>query len=240
MLGVLGHEPPASQQNGDLQLAVVVPVLNEVGNIHKMVDALTHALQSLHWEVIFVDDGSTDGTIAVLDALALGNRHVRAIRRYNRKGLSTAVVEGAMSTAAPVVAVIDGDMQHDETHLTAMYQAIADDEADMVVGTRYSAGGTAEGLSATRLKGSLALTRLTNLVMRTRCSDPMSGFFMIRRDRLVEVQPRLSAIGFKIMLDILVSSRRGMRVTEQPYDFRSRQSGDSKMSAKVLIDLFVF
>ncbi|MCE7797916.1 glycosyltransferase family 2 protein [Sphingobium sufflavum] len=240
MLGFMASEQPALQQEGVLELAVIVPVLNEVGNIRKMVDALGETLGAINWEVIFVDDGSTDGTIAEIDTLALCHRHVRAIKRYNRKGLASAVVDGAMSTAAPVVAVIDGDMQHDERHLPAMYRAIAEDRSDMVIGTRYSGGGTADGFSATRLRGSLAVTRFTNVIMRTRCSDPMSGFFAIRRDRLVEVQPRLSGIGFKIMLDILVSSRQGFRVTEQPYDFRSRQSGDSKMSAKVLIDLFVF
>ncbi|HEX7822888.1 MAG TPA: glycosyltransferase family 2 protein [Sphingobium sp.] len=226
--------------SGVLELAVVVPVLNEAGNVHRLFAALGQALDPIRWEVIFVDDGSTDGTIALIDDLALRHPNVRAIKRFNRKGLASAVVDGAMSTAAPVVAVIDGDMQHDERQLPAMVRQITEGRADIVVGSRYVEGGTADGFSATRLKGSLLVTRLANLIMRTDCSDPMSGFFAIRRDRLVELCPRLSAIGFKIVLDILASGRGSLRVAEHPYQFRSRESGDSKMSLKVLIDLFVF
>ncbi|MET0241229.1 MAG: glycosyltransferase family 2 protein [Sphingobium sp.] len=223
-----------------LQLAVVVPVLNEAGNIERLFAALTQALSSLCWEVIFVDDGSRDGTIALIDNLALRHRHVHAIKRVYRTGLSSAVVEGAMSSSAPVIAVIDGDMQHDERCLPAMYRQIAEGGADMVVGTRYAEGGTADGLSDVRLRGSRFVTRLSNMLLRTQCSDPMSGFFAIRRDRLVEICPRLSAMGFKIVLDILASSRGKLRVSEQPFHFRDRQAGDSKMSARVVLDLLIF
>ncbi|HEX7872815.1 MAG TPA: GtrA family protein [Sphingobium sp.] len=145
-----------------------------------------------------------------------------------------------MSSAADVVAVIDGDMQHDEHQLAPMYARIAEGEADMVIGTRYADGGCADGLSAARLKGSLLVTQFTNMLLRTQCSDPMSGFFAIRRDRLVELCPHLSAIGFKIVLDILVSGKGKLRVAEQPFQFRNRYSGDSKMSLKILTDLLVF
>ncbi|MFT3964742.1 MAG: glycosyltransferase family 2 protein [Sphingobium sp.] len=228
------------ETEGDLQIAVIVPVLNEAGNVRPMFAALSQALGHLCYEVIFVDDGSTDGTIALIDDLARHHREVRAIKRFNRKGLASAVIEGAMSSAADVIAVIDGDMQHDERQLAPMYAAIAEDRADMVVGTRYADGGAADGLSAARLKGSLLVTQFTNMLMRTRCSDPMSGFFAIRRDRLVELCPHLSAIGFKIVLDILVSGKGKLRVAEQPFQFRNRHSGDSKMSLKIVTELLVF
>lgn len=223
-----------------LELSVVIPVLNEAGNILPMVRQLHIALAGIRWEVIFVDDGSTDGTVAILDELGLHNREVRAIKRIGRRGLASAVIEGAMSSSAQVIAVIDGDMQHDETQLAPMYRLIADDHADMVVGTRYAEGGCAGGLSPRRLKGSQMVTRVTNMLMKTCCSDPMSGFFAIRREKFVEVSPRLSAIGFKIVLDILVSAKGNFRVAEQPFQFRTRQSGDSKMSVKILVDLLVF
>lgn len=231
---------PGKAADNELQLAVIVPLLNEAANVIPLFRALSDTLSSLCWEVIFVDDGSTDGTIETIDALARRHRHVRAVKRIGRKGLASAVVEGAMSSAAPVIAVIDGDMQHDERLLTEMYQMIQDDRAEMVVGTRFADESRVSGLSATRLKGSLAATRVTNLLMRTRCSDPMSGFFAIRRDRFVELAPRLSGIGFKIMLDLIVSSRGALRVTELPYHFRSRLAGESKMSLKIVTELLTF
>lgn len=231
---------PAVAEDPPLQLAVVVPVLNEAGNVGPLFDALTQALAAYQWEVIFVDDGSTDGTIGKIDQLALTHRHVRAVKRFGRGGLASAVIEGAMGSAAPVIAVIDGDMQHDETRIPLMVEAINTGTADMVVGTRYAQDGSADGLSDVRLKGSLLVTRFTNALMRTRCSDPMSGFFAIRRDKLAELRPRLSSIGFKIVLDLLVTGRGKLRMTEVPFRFRGRASGESKMSVKIVTELLTF
>ncbi|MGC4251516.1 MAG: glycosyltransferase family 2 protein [Sphingobium sp.] len=227
-------QSPAPQP---LQLAVVIPVINEAGNIGLLIDALSAALDGLCWEVIFVDDGSIDGTIALIDGLALRHRHIRALKRIGRTGLASAVLEGAMSTSAPVVAVMDGDMQHDETQLPSMYRRIAGGDADLVVASRYAHGGSTDGFDARRLQGSLLVTRLSNRLLRTHCSDPMSGFFVVRREVLAELCPRLSAIGFKILLDILVTGRHRLRVVEQPFRFRTRLSGESKMSLKILADL---
>lgn len=223
-----------------LELAVVIPVLNEAANVRPLLAALAVALADLSWEAIFVDDGSMDGTIDLIDEIARGDRSVRAIKRIGRTGLASAVLEGAMSSAAPVVAVIDGDLQHDERLLPYMYDDIADGKADMVVASRYIGGGGAHGLSAGRLRGSLAVTRLTNILLRTGSSDPMSGFFAIRRAELVELCPCLSAIGFKIALDILASGRGRLVVTERPLQFRTRQHGESKMDVGVLVDLLTF
>jgi dolichol-phosphate mannosyltransferase len=231
---------PAVAEDAPLQLAVVVPVLNEAGNVEPLFDALTQTLAAYQWEVIFVDDGSTDGTIGKIDQLALTHRHVRAVKRFGRGGLASAVIEGAMGSAAPVIAVIDGDMQHDETRIPLMVEAINTGTADMVVGTRYAQDGSADGLSDVRLKGSLLVTRFTNALMRTRCSDPMSGFFAIRRDKLAELRPRLSSIGFKIVLDLLVTGRGKLRMTEVPFRFRGRASGESKMSVKIVTELLTF
>lgn len=233
------------QTAGLLQFAVIVPVMNERGNVVPLFDALTAALGGLRWEVIFVDDGSTDGTIEQIDRLALAHTHVHALKRHGRKGLSSAVIEGAMATAAPIVAVIDGDMQHDETKLRAMYDALSSGEYDMAIGTRYAAGGSTGDWDGARLKGSLWATRLTRLFVKTPVSDPMSGFFAIRRDIIIDLVPKLSAVGFKILLDILVTTRLvrtqpDLRIIEVAYGFRGRHSGESKMSARVVTDLLRF
>lgn len=227
-------------EDAPLELAVIVPVLNEVDNVRPLHAALSQTLAGINWEVVYVDDGSTDGTIEQLDDLASTHREVHAIKRYAKKGLASAVVDGVSSTSARVIAVVDGDMQHDETQLPAMYAKIANDLADMVIGSRYTAGGSVEGWDETRLKGSQFATRVTNMLLPTKCTDPMSGFFAMRRDAFMEIVPNLSAIGFKIVLDILVTAKGRLRVAEQPYHFRTRQFGESKMSARVVGELALF
>lgn len=215
---------------GDLQLAVIAPTLNERANIAPLVAALDRALDGIAYEIIFVDDASTDGTPDAVAALGRRDPRIRLIRRFGRRGLSSAVIEGMMATVAPVVAVIDADMQHDEGALPRLYQAIADG-AELAVGTRYAAGGCAGGLDAGRLRASRFATRLADLVLRSPLTDPMSGFFAIRRDLVLELQPRLSAIGFKILLDLVASAPRPLRVAEIPYRFRPRNAGISKMGS---------
>jgi dolichol-phosphate mannosyltransferase len=223
------------------QLSVVVPSYNEHDNIGPLYDKLTSALAGVSWEMIVVDDNSPDGTAEVARSLARQHPNVRCIHRIGRRGLSSACIEGASASAAPYVAVIDADLQHDESRLPQMLaRAIAGD--DIVVGSRYVGDGSAgTGLSATREKGSRFATQLSSLVTRTELSDPMSGFFLMRRDLFEEVAPDLSREGFKILLDIIVTAtqtlrRKGqvLRVGEVPYVFRPRHAGESKMSPLIV------
>ena len=228
-----------------LKLAVIVPVLNECDNIAPLFDLLRKSLTELSWEVIFVDDGSTDGTIDQIDHLAQMHTCVHAIKRIGRTGLSSAVVEGAMATAAPIIAVIDGDMQHDETKILEMVRKIENGICDIAIGSRYAKGGSTDDWDLSRLKGSLKVTRLAQIFLKMPVTDPLSGFFAIRRDLIVQIAPKLSAVGFKILLDILVTRKltkhaRDLRISEIPYRFRGRNSGESKMGARVVSDLLRF
>src|ERR1700754_680613 len=125
-----------------LQLTVIIPTFNEAENVAPLAAKLDHALSGLDWEAVYVDDNSADGTSDRVRELARVDRRIRVIQRVGRRGLSSAVVEGMLSSAAPVVAVIDGDMQHDETVLVKLYAAIADDGNDLAIGTRYTEGGS--------------------------------------------------------------------------------------------------
>lgn len=224
------------------QLAVVVPSYNERDNVGLLYERVSAALAGIPFEFIVVDDNSPDGTADVVRELSRTHSNIRIIHRIGRRGLSSAVIEGMSSTAAPYVAVIDGDLQHDETILPELYRrAVAGD--DVVVGTRYAGAGSAgEGLSAAREHGSRLATRLANILTGTPLSDPMSGFFLMHRDVFTEVAPRLSKDGFKILLDIIVSATRfrarddrELRLSEVPYTFRARNAGESKMSPLVVI-----
>ena len=225
----LSTEPP-------LALSVIIPTLNEVGNVELLLAKLGVALAGIEWEAIFVDDGSSDGTPELLTGIAQANRRVRMIRRIGRRGLSSAVVEGALASTTPVIAVIDADLQHDERILPELYRAIADDGRELAIGTRYNNGGSTGEWAEQRLKISRFATALASPIMKTRLSDPMSGFFAVRRDVLLEAAPNLSNVGYKILLDLVASSPRPLKVAEVGYTFGTRQSGTSKLDEMVALE----
>ena len=222
----------------NLALAVIVPVLNEVANIGPMLEKLDAALVGVEHEVIFVDDGSTDGTQLEVEAFARIDKRVRLIRRFGRRGLSSAVVEGMCSSVARVLAVIDGDLQHDETLLPQMVRAIEAAGNDLAVGTRYDGEGSVGNWDKRRVSISRLATRLASPVMKTPLSDPMSGFFAIRRELLHDTVPKLSSVGYKILLDIVASAPQRLKVCELPYQFRTRIAGESKLDSAVALEYF--
>ena len=217
-------------------LAVIVPTLNEAANIPVLAAALARALADIPHEIVFVDDWSGDGTPQAVADLAALHHNVRLIRRYGRRGLSSAVVEGALATLAPVVAVIDADMQHDETLLPRLWAEVAEGRADVAIGSRYVAGGSVGEWDAGRARGSRLATTLAARLLPSPIADPMSGFFAIRRDALLAAIPHLSSMGFKILLDVLVSSPGRLRAIELPFTFRARHAGTSKLDSGVAID----
>ncbi len=216
------------------ELAIVVPVYNERANVALLVDAVARALPGVRWELLFVDDNSPDGTAGVVRGLAQADPRVRVLHRYGRRGLSSACVEGVLATAAPFVAVMDGDLQHDEAILPAMLDRLRAGEADLVVGSRYVAGGGTGEWSRRREAMSRLATRLAQRLTRTAIADPMSGFFMLTREAFMAALPDLSSFGFKILLDIAASAPAPLRVAEVPYTFRTRRHGDSKLDSLVL------
>jgi len=219
-----------------LELSVVVPTLNEVANIEPLLERIGLALAGIEWEAIFVDDGSTDGTPELLTSIAQSDRRVRLVRRIRRRGLSSAVVEGALASTTPIVAVIDADLQHDERILPDLYRAIADGDHELAVGTRYCQGGSTGEWDEDRRKISRFATALAAPIMKTRLSDPMSGFFAVRRDVLLNAAPKLSNVGYKILLDLVASSPRPLRVAEVGYTFSTRQHGASKLDEMVALE----
>ena len=217
-------------------LCVVIPVLNERDNIAPMVEALRLALDGIAWEVMFVDDDSRDGTRAAVAALAVADRRVRLLHRIGRRGLSTAFIEGAQASLAPYIAAMDGDLQHDERLLAPMLAVLRTEPVDLVIGSRYVDGGGVGEWNSRRAGMSNLATRLSKIVLRVPVADPMSGFFMVRRASFDLSLRHLSALGFKILLDIIASAPRPLVLRELPYQFRNRLAGESKLDAGVLRD----
>ena len=227
---------PASA-SAPLELGVIVPTFKEAPNVRPLLAKLEAALQGVVWQAIFVDDDSPDGTAATVKEIAAVDPRVICLHRIGRRGLAGAVIEGAMASAAPYVAVIDGDLQHDETLLPQMLRALQEDRADVVVGSRYlSVGGSdASALGARREAGSRLANWLGRLVLRAEVTDPMSGFFMLRREMVETVAPALTTSGFKVLFDILASQKTPARYLELPYEFRARNAGDSKLDNGVVV-----
>lgn len=218
------------------RLSLVVPTYNERANIARLIAAVAQVMDGLDWEIIVVDDDSPDRTFEEVRRLAARDRRVRCLRRVGRRGLSSAVIEGALAASGEVIAVMDADFQHDERVLAAMYRKLEETGADVVVATRYDGEGGVGEWNAGRQMMSRLATWASQMVGGHRTTDPMSGFFMFRRDLLDEVVYDLSAQGYKILLDILASTRRPLRVEEVPFVFRVRTEGQSKISAMVIAE----
>ncbi|UPK32944.1 glycosyltransferase family 2 protein [Bradyrhizobium sp. 186] len=218
------------------ELSVVVPTFNERDNVTVLYRRLEASLTGIAWEVVFVDDNSPDGTWDVVRALAQRDSRVRCIRRIGRRGLSGACIEGILASSAPYAAVIDADLQHDETQLPKMLSLLASGQGDLVVGSRYIEGYKSEGFNSQRAGASALATEVAKKMLRVEIADPMSGFFMVRRDRFEQLAPKLSVHGFKILLDLVASANGSLRAVEIPYTFGERQHGESKLDSMVALD----
>ena len=231
--------PAATAVTRAAELSIVLPTFNEAENIPVLVGLLHKTLSGIDWEVIVVDDNSPDGTTDVARSIAGVDPRVRVIRRIGRRGLSGACIEGMLSSSARFVAVMDADLQHDEALLPEMLAVLKTGDADLVVASRKVEGGTVgDGLSKVRAWGSNVANSLAQKLLNVTVSDPMSGFFMIRRDKAEEIAPKLSAQGFKILLDIVSSFDGALRIRELPFTFRERQHGESKLDTLVTLDYF--
>ncbi|MAY19659.1 MAG: dolichol monophosphate mannose synthase [Erythrobacteraceae bacterium] len=220
-----------------LDLAIILPTLNERGNLAPLVERIEGALGAEGWEVLIVDDDSKDGTADEGRELARSDRRVRVIQRIGRRGLASAAIEGFCATAAPYVAVMDADHQHDPALLAGMLAALKAGEADICVASRFAEGAsTADWAEPEREKLSGLANRIARGITGVELTDPMSGYFMLPTSVARALVPRLSGIGFKILLDLLATADRPMTVKEFPLNFAKRREGESKLDRAILFD----
>ena len=217
------------------ELTIVVPTLNEAGNIEVLLERLEAALAAMAWEVVFVDDDSTDGTADAVRRAAAARNNVRLIVRVGRRGLSSAAIEGMMTANSPFIVVMDGDLQHDESVIPDMLARARDHNLDIVVASRFAGTDRPEGLSSARRALSRVGNGLSRIVAKADLSDPLSGFFLLRHGLRDEVVHGLSGTGFKILLDIFASAERPLAFEDVPMRFRERHSGESKLDATVMV-----
>ena len=214
-------------------ISIVVPTFREAENVRELHSRLAAVMGAQSWELIFVDDDSPDGTADLARALSSEDPRVRCVQRIGRRGLSTAVVEGALSSSAQFIAVMDADLQHDETVLPAMISELRASDLDIVVGSRYTSGGGTGDWAESRKKISQIAGRLARGLVPETLRDPLSGFFVMKASTFRDAARGLSGYGYKILLDLFVSAGRPLRFAEVPYTFKPRAHGESKLDSLV-------
>ncbi|QUL38349.1 glycosyltransferase family 2 protein [Erythrobacter sp. JK5] len=220
-----------------LDLAIILPTLNERGNLAPLVGRIEEALGAEGWEVLIVDDDSEDGTADEARALALHDRRVRVIQRIGRRGLASAAIEGFCATPAPYCAVMDADHQHDPALLPQMLASLTAGEAEICVASRFVEGSsTVDWAEPERERLSGLANAMARRLTGVDLTDPMSGYFMLPTASARALVPRLSGIGFKILLDLLATSDKPMKIREFPLTFARRREGESKLDRAILFD----
>jgi dolichol-phosphate mannosyltransferase len=222
------------------ELAIIIPTYNESSNLPVLVKRIGDLNLDTEYEIIVVDDNSPDKTWKTAVDLQKQYNNMKSIRRLGRSGLSSAVIEGILATNTKFFAVIDADLQHDETKIPDMLNA-ARNGANIVIGSRYIEGGGVGDWSQHRKKISRWATNLALKIFKHNISDPMSGFFLMERKYLDSVVESLDAKGFKILLDILSNYKPGeIIIKEIPYQFKDRMHGESKLTPIVALQFLEF
>ena len=220
-----------------LELAIVLPTLNERDNVAPLIGRIEEALGTAGWEVLVVDDNSSDGTAEEARRLSLTDPRLRVIQRIGRRGLASAAIEGFCATAAPYVAVMDADHQHDPRLLRDMLASVKAGEAEVAVASRFAAGASmAEWNRPDREKLSSIANRMARRLTGVELSDPMSGYFLLPTATARRLVPNLSGIGFKILLDLLATASPPLTVKDFPMNFSARRSGESKLDRAIAFD----
>jgi dolichol-phosphate mannosyltransferase len=220
------------------EVTVVVPAFRERENLPALLSALERALEGRDWETIVVVDDALDGSELLLRERAQRDARVRCIHRIGRRGLASACIEGMLASSAPFLAVIDADLQHDETLVPKLVDAAKQGGADIVVASRYMQGASTGDLAPQRVRISQLASALSRILCKG-LTDPMSGFFVVRRTFLEQVVRRLYGRGFKILLDLIAAARGEVRIVELPYRMRGRQHGESKLGTRVIAEYFM-
>ncbi len=220
-------------------LSIVLPTYNESENLPLLLEKLRPVLHDLSHEIIIVDDNSPDGTWKIAQQIAARDDRVHVVRRVGRRGLSSAVIEGFLAARGDVLAVMDADGQHDVELLPKLHDAVVGG-AGLAIGSRYVAGGSVGQWDERRHTMSKLATALAIRLCAVRVTDPMSGFFAMKRNIFEAILPRLNPMGFKILLDLLVHIPSETPVRELPFTFGMRTHGESKLSRRVQLEFLEY
>ncbi|MCR9143815.1 MAG: glycosyltransferase family 2 protein [bacterium] len=217
------------------RVSVIIPTYNEAENVPILLERLGRTLADIPHEIIVVDDNSPDGTWQVAEQISLNSANLRVIRRLNERGLSSAVVAGMSAAKGQCLAVMDSDLQHDEAALPEMIETVLapDQKVELAIGSRGVAGGSYGDFSKGRRFMSWVAAAMARMMLPVNVKDPMSGFFVVRREVFVECADRINPLGFKILLEF-IGRNPGIKIKEVGYSFRLREHGETKLSGSVI------
>lgn len=214
-------------------VSVITPTFNEADNVPLLVERLHRALDGIPHEIVVADDDSPDRTWEVAEELAVDDPTITVMRRFHDPGLSASVLDGMSVARGQTLAVIDADLQHDETILATMVERVRSGAADVCVGSRSTVGGGYGDWTTSRRLVSWVATLIARLLLRVPVSDPMSGYFVVSRRAYEDTAPRINPQGFKILLEF-IGRNRDLRVEEVGYEFSRRIHGETKLNRSVI------
>ena len=224
-----------------MNFSIIIPIYKEKKNLSKLIYSLTKALKTLrnNYEIIFVDDDSRDGSINVFK----DNKNKKTkffVRTEKPRDLSRSVVYGFKKSKYENLIVMDGDLQHHPSDLKRLIKKFKKNESDILIGSRNMLNNNKVNLGLLRFYVSKFLNFITNFLFGLSLKDPMSGFFIIKKKIFMKCEKKLFLLGYKILLDIVLSSSKKVRIDEIFINFKSRDKGFSKMRLKIISQLVFF
>lgn len=214
----------------NIKISVITPTYNEKENIEELLDNICKTLSGNDFEIIVVDDNSPDMTWQVVKRYP--NKRVKLLRRPGKLGLASAVIDGFKKAKGDILIVIDADLSHDHKIIPALVKKIKEG-SEISIGSRFIPGGGTVGWPVYRTLISKTGSFTAKLLLKVNATDPMSGFFAIKKSVFKRAEPKLNPKGYKILLELLVQSR-AKNVSEVPYVFKDRKCGKSKLSGKII------
>jgi len=220
------------------EISIVIPALNEEKNIKPLTLRIIKVLKKTKFEIIFVDDNSTDQSKKILLSLSKKYKFFKPILRKKNRDLTQSCFDGIKRSKYQNILILDADLQHDPKYIPQMlkefYKGI-----DVVIGARKLTSGKNKGLSETRRFASVFLIFLFK-VFNIQTKDPMSGFFLFKKDIYLKNKNRFFGKGFKILADLLINSKAKLKTKDVFIDFNRRYESESKMNTKILLILIQF
>lgn len=220
------------------RLSVILPTFNESQNIIKMLESIQKVIPTtIMTEIIVVDDDSPDGTGNIVEEYIKNSKNgtisIKVICRKNKRGLSSAILDGVKSSRGEVIVVMDSDFAHPPEKILEMLEEIQNNQVDIVVGSRYVKGGETIGWTTSRKIISFFATKIAEYFLGVKVKDSMSGFFSFKKQIIENKQ--FDALGYKLLLEILVKTKNA-KVKEIPYKCINRKEGSSKFNTSIIMD----
>ena len=221
------------------KLSIVIPILNEEKNIIPLTKKIIQNLKRIKYEIIFVDDSSIDDSHIKLKSLKKKYKFFKPLLRNKNKDLTQSCFDGIRRSKFQNILIMDGDLQHDPKYIKKMFKIYKKYNLDIVIGSRKLLSGKNQGLSELRRFTSIMLIYLFR-IFKIKTNDPMSGFFIFKKEIYYKNKKFFFGKGFKILADFLINSKQNLKIRDITIDFNRRYNSESKMSLRVLFILIQF